>query len=204
MKLIKFLCALVILFAWNNPANANISVDDVEKFIRGLSVSATHILNDENLSEKDRADRFQNIVHNNFAIDNISRFVIGRYWRSMTKEQQNEYQTIFLDWVVKNYSTKLNGYKNRSIIVVKSMDGGNNKDVFVTTNIISLNGELDIRVDWRVRNYNGRYKIIDIVIEGTSMLITQKSEFKSVISRIGIDGLINSLKENIKKLEKNG
>lgn len=203
MKLIKFLCALAILFVWNSPAKSNVSVDDAEKFIRGLSVSATHILNDENLSEKDRAVRFQNIVHNSFAVDNISRFVVGRYWRSMTKEQKSEYQTLFLEWVVMNYSIKLNGYTDRSIVVVKSMDVGNNKDVFITTNIISLNSEPDIRVDWRVRNYNGRYKIIDIVIEGTSMLITQKSEFESVIRRQGIDGFIDSLKENIKKLEKN-
>ena len=50
-----------------------------------------------------------------------------------------------------------------------------------------------IRVDWRVR----RGKVIDVIVEGVSMSVTQRSEFASIIQRNGgkVSALINHLKK---------
>ena len=53
-----------------------------------------------------------------------------------------------------------------------------------------------IVVDFRVRPTNGTFKLIDVVVEGLSMLKTQRDEFSSVIQRNGVDGLIASLQES--------
>ena len=56
-------------------------------------------------------------------------------------------------------------------------------------------GAENIRVDWRLRKA-GSFKIIDIMVEGVSMVITQRADFASVIqSRGGIPGLIEMLRQ---------
>jgi len=48
-----------------------------------------------------------------------------------------------------------------------------------------------------VRNLDGRYSIIDIVAEGVSMVVTQRSEVASVVSQKGMDGLIRTMRERL-------
>tara|TARA_B100000378_G_C17914262_1_gene367320 strand:+ start:508 stop:714 length:207 start_codon:yes stop_codon:yes gene_type:complete len=54
-----------------------------------------------------------------------------------------------------------------------------------------------IKVDWRVGLKKDRYVILDIIIEGISLAITQRSEFVSVIDQNdgNVDNLIKLLKE---------
>jgi len=40
-------------------------------------------------------------------------------------------------------------------------------------------------MDWRLINDSGAYKINDVIIEGVSMAVTQRSEFASVVQRNG-------------------
>ena len=55
-------------------------------------------------------------------------------------------------------------------------------------------------IDWRVRRVINRFKIIDVVVEGVSMLVTQKAEFGAVIRERGVDGLINVLRSQLDRL----
>jgi phospholipid transport system substrate-binding protein len=55
-------------------------------------------------------------------------------------------------------------------------------------------------VDWRVRNIKDNYKIIDVVVEGVSMLVTQKAEFSAVLRQQGIDGLIGILRSQLDRM----
>ncbi|MEC8370139.1 MAG: ABC transporter substrate-binding protein, partial [Pseudomonadota bacterium] len=72
-------------------------------------------------------------------------------------------------------------------------------DVFVRTNITGERGR-KLKVDWRVRRINDRYKIIDVVVEGVSMLVTQKAEFGAVLRQRGVDGLIGILRSQLDRI----
>jgi phospholipid transport system substrate-binding protein len=69
----------------------------------------------------------------------------------------------------------------------------------VRTKINSSSGRA-IKVDWRVRNIKDHYKIIDVLVEGVSMLVTQKAEFGAVLRQQGIDGLIKILRSQLDRL----
>ena len=68
----------------------------------------------------------------------------------------------------------------------------------VKTNIVQPGGP-PIKANWRVRPLNGEYKIIDIMVEGVSMAVTQRSEFNAVVRRQGMRGLLQTLRARTEK-----
>ncbi len=175
-------------------ASAAATYDSKEAaFIQSLANQAVEVLRDESLPSESREARFRDLLQDGFAIDKIGRFVVGKYWRQMTPEQQGDYLDLYAEWVLKTYSSRLGGYLGQTFEVTKSVatDKG---DIFVSSRIKHPFDAEPIRVDWRVRNINGKPKVIDIVVGGTSMLVTQRSEFSAVLDKGGIEGLLDTMR----------
>ena len=85
--------------------------------------------------------------------------------------------------VVKVYSDRFKEYKGQKFEVRGARPEGE-KDVIVTSFILPEGGP-EVQVDWRVRSKNGRFQVIDVIVEGVSMSVTQRSDFASVIQRGG-------------------
>ncbi|HAJ90272.1 MAG TPA: hypothetical protein DCM27_04565 [Rhodospirillaceae bacterium] len=126
----------------------------------------------------------------------IGRFTLGRYWNVATPAQQTEYQALFRKMVVNVYAQRFGDYKGQKF-EVKSARPVGNEDVLVSSFIIPTDGSDNIQVDWRVRNRGGSFKIVDVLVAGVSMSVTQRSDFSSVIQRGGgkLDVLIDYLKQ---------
>ena len=69
------------------------------------------------------------------------------------------------------------------------------KDIIVRSKLERPKHDSTIRLDWRVRARDGKFKVVDVMAEGVSMGQTQRSEFSSVIRNNGgsIDGLLAEL-----------
>ena len=64
----------------------------------------------------------------------------------------------------------------------------------VSTRVIG--GGPPLKVDWRVRERDdGGLVAIDVIVEGVSLIVTQRSEFAAVIERQGMDGLLAELRQ---------
>jgi phospholipid transport system substrate-binding protein len=180
-------------------ASAAMTQDSNEAaFIESLANQAVETLRDQSLPLESREARFRDLLRDGFAIDKIGRFVIGKYWRQMTPEQQDDYLELYGEWVLKTYSSRLGGYSGQTFEVTKTVktDKG---DIFVSSRINHPDYAEPVRVDWRVRNIDGRPKVIDIVVEGISMLVTQRSEFSAVLGKDGIDGLLDTMRVRVSK-----
>ena len=72
-----------------------------------------------------------------------------------------------------------------------------NPKIFIVHTILERQDAPVIKVDWRIGKKKDRFVILDIIIEGISLAITQRSEFVSVIDQNegSIDQLISLLKE---------
>ncbi len=118
--------------------------------------------------------------------------MLDKYWRLATPEQQGDYLALFSEYVLQTYSARLGGYAGETMTVVGARQA-NEKDVVVHTRIDRPSGP-PITTEWRVRTTGGRYRIIDVAVDGFSMAVTQRSEFASVIQRDGIEGLLAVLR----------
>ncbi len=86
--------------------------------------------------------------------------------------------------IVEVYARRFSEYDGQKL-EVRSSRRENEKDVIVSSVIADASGGQEIKVDWRLRNKGGKYRVIDVIVEGVSMALTQRSDFSSVIQRGG-------------------
>jgi phospholipid transport system substrate-binding protein len=162
-------------------------------FIQKLGNDAIKELTDPGIPQAEREARFRRLLVDRFDMAAISKFVLGRYWRSTNEAQRAEFQRLFVDFVVESYSVRFSDYLGQGVKVAGS-SAEDNGTIVVHSNIDMSSSE-NIRVDWHLRPLDGSFAIVDIVAEDVSMAVTQRSEFASVIrDRGGVNGLIEALR----------
>ena len=182
-------------------ANAAAPGEEAEAFIHKLATTGVAMMEKKDISHAERDREFHRIVREGFALEAVGRFVVGRHWRRMTKDQQAEYQELFAEWLLKSYASRLGGFDGQTLEVLNSIELQNRKqDVVVRTRVVQTNGQPPTVADWRIRKFKGEPKIIDIIIEGVSMAAAQKSEFEAVIRKVGVEGLMENLRSRLTTL----
>ncbi|MCP5373241.1 MAG: ABC transporter substrate-binding protein [Hyphomicrobiales bacterium] len=168
------------------------------QFIEGMAERAVKALTVPDISRQEREKRFRSLLHEAFAVEIIGRWVLGRHWREATAEQRKEYLALFEDLIVATYVDRFKRYSGESLTVFKTVPHGS-KDVLVFSRILRPTGGEPVDVTWRVRVFDGQFKIIDVMVEGVSMGQTQRSEFASVIRKNGdgVDGLLSELRKRL-------
>ena len=144
-----------------------------------------------------REIKVRDLLRDNFDLPLIGRFVMGKAWRKATPEQRAEYQQVFAEYVLRTYSRRLGGYAGEKFTVVKAQPMGK-KDAVVITEISRPSGP-PLVAGWRVRASDKGMRILDIMVQGISMAATQRSEFSALISRQGVDCLIETLRMQVTK-----
>lgn len=169
------------------------------KFIQDLGDKAIAILADKSLTDEQRNQQFRQMLRDSFDLMTIGRFALGRNWRAATPEQQKEYMGLFEELVVRTYSDRFALYTGEGFRVRNVRPEGE-KDFIVNSDITHPDGSPPTTVDWRLRQKSGKLGIIDVVVEGVSMSVTQRQEYASVIERNGgnIDALLDMMRERIK------
>lgn len=168
-----------------------------ESFIESMATRALGFLGSTSMSQEQKKSSFKNLLNDSFDLETIGRFVLGRYWKTSTAQQRTEYLGLFRKMVVEVYAKRFGDYKGQKF-ETRGHRADGDKDTIVTSYIVPGDGP-EIQVDWRVRYKGGRYQIVDVIVEGVSMSVTQRSDFSAVIQRGGGDMqvLIAHLRNNI-------
>ena len=190
------LAALFVLTAAaSNAAPPPVNPADAVAFMNRLWGRAVEVLN-RKTDPAVREARFRELFRQDFDAPGIARFVLGRYWRAVSEEEQKEFVKLFEDYVVFVYTARLADFGGQSFKIRGSRSDGNG--VIVSTDVVSPGNPTPLRMDWRlVTDDNGSYKINDVIVEGVSMTMTQRSEFAAVVQRNGgqVQSLISMMRE---------
>ena len=175
------------------------SFPEAQKFIEDFGNHAIESLAENGLTDQVRMDRFRNLYKKDFATNAIARFVLGPYWKKSSKEDQDIFAKLLEDYVVVSYAPKWKNYSGETFSVYDSIQ--ESSKIILVRSDVTPNEGTPIKLDWRVRNDNP-FRIYDIAVEGVSMIVTQRSEFMSVIKNGGgtIAPLITALEEKLKNL----
>ena len=175
--------------------------DQAAAFIQDFGDRVINDLTEKGLTAEQLQDRFHKLYVEGFDSAALSRFVLGRYWKSTTKEERAEFLVLFKEFVIQTYSSKFRHYSGETFTVTGAQPDG--KDVFiVSSEVLQPGGAPPITLLWRVVQLDANFLIYDITVEGVSMAITQRSEFASVIRNGGgkISALIVALSKKTKEL----
>ncbi len=190
---------LVILLPLAMAAGPAAAAPDVANsnaytFMNELWSQALDLLNKKR-PVAERQARFRELFHKDFDSPGIARFVLGRYWRTATPEEQKEFLKLFDDYVVYVYTARLSDFEGEQFKITGTRTDGD--ATLVSTDVITPGAPQPLKVDWRLVNDDGAYKITDVIVDGVSMLITQRSEFALVIQRHGgqVQGLLNLMRQ---------
>jgi len=197
-----FLVGLAILslggagFAVAPVKAADAFSQEASSFVASLGAEAISTITAPNLTEGERISRFRTLFVKGFDIPAIARFVLGRYWRSATPEQQQEFMRLFENMVVQTYAQRFREYSGEQLKVNGAREEGDGRAI-VSSQIVQPNGGQPVRIDWRVAKVGSANKVYDVIVEGVSMSVTEQQDFGSVIQRqgSGVDGLIAQLRD---------
>jgi phospholipid transport system substrate-binding protein len=171
------------------------TAQDARGFVSTLGTEAIQVLG-PSVSPAQRLARFRELFRNDFDVPGIGQFVLGRYWRTTTPQEQQEFLALFQEYIVRAYSTRLAEYGGEPFRVTGSRPNGG--ETVVSSEIIRANGSR-IAVDWYLIDRGGAHKITDVYVGGVSMKVTQRDEFASVIQRNGgqVGALIAQLRQKL-------
>ena len=187
-------CTFMLSFV--SPSSAGDSSNSPSsKFVQSLGNTALMSLTGKDINRKTREDRVRKILRDNFDVAAIGKFALGPYWREATEGQKKEYMNLFEDMVVQTYTTRFEDYSGQQLKVEGSESAGSS-DYMVTSKVIQKDGP-PVNLQWRVRKKDGGLRVVDVVVEGVSMSVTQRSDFASVIQSGGgkLDALIAHLRD---------
>ncbi len=162
-----------------------------QAFMNDLVNRASAALKSDGTLEQ-REHRFRSLLRDGFEMRFIARVALGKPWKQLSSGDQNTYTELFSEFVLKTYAPRLGGFDPKRFNVVGAAPKGK-RDMLVKTDISQENGG-SIAASWRVRLVGGKHKIVDIIVEGISMALNQRKEFKSVVQTDGVAGLTEMLR----------
>ncbi|MEO1017329.1 MAG: ABC transporter substrate-binding protein [Pseudomonadota bacterium] len=188
----SFVLTLIISLDLTATVAAAPEQDAAESFIQELGDQAVSVLEDQSLSVTARESDLETLLAKGFDMPFLARLALGRDFKSLSADQQSDYEVLFNDYILTTYSRRFSGFHGISLEIVGA-DAISDDDIVVQSQLMSVNGP-PVKVDWRIRERRDQLKIIDVVIEGVSMVITQRQEFQSIVQREGLDGLMSVLR----------
>ena len=195
-RLVFISVLLITAFAYGAGAQAT-NKAGASKLVSDLSSQALDALKANGVPLDQKEKKVRQILSTNFDLNLIGRYVLGAAWRKASADQRSQYQTLFKEFVLRTYSRRFGGYSGQKFVVTGAKPIGK-KDILVSTKISRPSGP-PILAGWRVREKNGAHKILDVVVAGVSMVVTQRSEFRAVISKQGVGGFIETLRMQVTK-----
>lgn len=143
-------------------------------------------------------DLVKDIVLPHFDFETMSRWVLGRYWRQATPEQQRRFVEEFRTLLVNTYANSLLEYSNEKIEFPPMHAAPDSEDVTVPTEIVPKSGQ-PIAINYSMHDTGEGWKVYDVTIDGVSLVTNYRSTFASQIRKEGMDTLIQKLSERNQK-----
>lgn len=198
-KTVIALSAALLVFAAAPASAASTASAPSAVFVQKLGDTALMSLTSKKMDRGTRENRVRDILQKNFDIAAIGKFALGTHWRDISDAQRGEYMKLFENMIVQTYTTRFEDYAGQTLKVSGATASGST-DFLVDSQVIQKDGP-PINLQWRVRQKDGGFRVVDVVVEGVSMSVTQRSDFAAVIQNGGgkVEALLASMRDRAAK-----
>jgi phospholipid transport system substrate-binding protein len=194
-KILTLLALLIISFS--NITRVYSIEPDI--FVQSTVNRASEALNSK-FSKAEKIMKLKAIAKATVDISGIGFYTLGSYKKTINNDQTKEYLNLFEQYFLKSFASRLAEYSNPEIEVI-SKEKLNKNYTMVSSILVATEQRPEVKIDWRIYTKNPENLLIrDLIIEGLSLVRTQKEEFSSIIE--SNDGDINALFSTLKKFIK--
>lgn len=184
-------------FAWILIAAGRVALaddtGDARRFVGELAQSIVTVLRNPSLSEDRRLEEVDAVTAGAFDLERTARIALGRFWKLASPEQRAEFARLFRSYVLASYGSRFRDYADRTLRVT----GARPADEDVIVESLVEGGATPVRLDWRLARAGQGWLVLDVAVEGVSLLLTYRNEFAAVIERQG--GAVTALLDELRR-----
>ena len=164
--------------------------DDVKKYTQNLIDDAIVKIFKTGVASNERVIPFRKVLNDNFDFDVIAKNVLGVYGKGISESQLSNFVKQFSELNVYSYVKKFESYTDSKIDVVDVKNGKKEGQYFVSSKVRAMtSGDKDYSVDWRIVKVGDKYKVIDVIIEGVSMVLSYRNEYAPILKSAADEGV---------------
>lgn len=192
-----------VALAWPAGARAQMDPNRAANFIKATGDRLVAALNSSSPVAQ-RRDQVAGILRQAVDIEGTGRFILGRWWRVATPAEQQEYLRLFEETLIRNLASRFGEFQGVRFALGRSQQ--RTEDDALVTTIVERPSSPALNLDWRVAEVGGQPRIVDLVAEGTSLRLTQRSEYSAVIQRSGnqVSALLAAMRNQLQQLQQRG
>lgn len=204
-RLIGLVATISILAGTSGLASAG-PANQAEAVVERLVGQLFELLSTNGIESEQGRQQLGRALQQEADLERLGRLVLGRHWRQASEDQLAEYQALFRDFMLRKFTGHLGSFAGSDLgpaekmFHIKGSQQLSDQDIIVRSEVRPPERE-PLDVAWRLRERDGGPVIIDVVVEGVSLLVSQRSEFSAVIDRQGMDGLLAELRARLARAE---
>jgi phospholipid transport system substrate-binding protein len=168
--------------------------DGPKQVVENTANAVLAVLNKKEMPLEEKRTKVEEIVYQHVDFETLSRLVLARNWKRFDEQQWADFKKEFKRHLSVTYGNNISDYKNETVAILGDREEARG-DSTVHTKIVRSSGGQDILVDYRLRKRDNEWKIIDVIVEGVSMVANFRSQFQSIMSSGGPDRLLKLLRE---------
>lgn len=183
---------ILALAGWPSGAAAA-ATDDATAAVTQLAADLTRIVNSGKGETALYAD-FERMLVKYADMPAVAASVLGPPWRSASPAQKQAFVAAFQAYLARKYGRQFRDWQDATISVTGAKDGG--KAGILVASRVRRPGQEDVGVDWQISARSGSPKVVNLIIEGVSMLANERAEIAAILEtqKGSVDGLIGALK----------
>ncbi len=151
-------------------------------------------------------DRLYQLVNElvipNFDFVSMSKWVLGNNWKAASEAQRSEFIEQFKALLVNTYAKALLEYSDQKIKYYP-VEQGKKANLAVVKTELTSSGAPPFPVSYRMYQKNDQWKVVDVTVDGVSLVSTYRGSFATQIKKEGFDSLLQQLEEKNSKLAAN-
>jgi phospholipid transport system substrate-binding protein len=191
-------CVVVLLWAGQN-AGTGAALESPTAVVQHTADAVVAVLADKSLTTPQKRSKVEQIVYAHFDFTTLSKLVLARNWKQLSPAQQHDFVEEFKRHLSVTYGRNVETYNNERAVITGDRQESNG-DWTVKTKIVRPSAEA-ILVDYRLRKQDDSWQVIDVIIEGVSLVANFRSQFQEILSSSNPDHLIQLLREKNAKGE---
>ena len=191
------LCLAVLFCVAPGWVSGAAAADSPRAVVQQTADAVVAVLVDKSLNAAQKRSKIEQIVYEHFDFTTLSKLVLARNWKQLSPAQQHDFVEEFKRHLSVTYGRNVESYNNERAVITGDREESHG-DWTVKTKILRPSAEA-ILVDYRLRKQDDRWHVIDVIIEGVSLVANFRSQFQEILTSSNPDHLIQLLRDkNVK------
>jgi len=199
-RLLLLAAAAIAAAPVGRAAAQQVDTTRATSFINTTGEELVAAINAAGVPVAQRREQVAQVLRRAVDVDGVGRFILGRWWRQASPAQQQEYLQLFEQVLIRNLSARFGEYQGVRFGLGRTQQ--RTEDDALVTTVVERPNSPAFALDWRVAEVGGQPKVVDVIAEGTSLRLTTRSEYSSVISRNNgsVGALLSAMRNQIRQL----